>query len=403
MSHVVHIINHLGWGGAENLVRDMTRHLRQRGWRATICALSEPVHEAGGEAHCLRARAPWDIAGYWRLRALLCHLRPDVVHLHLLWAELWGAAAARAAGAPAVITGHCTLDARERSPLARLCSRVAVRRTAATIAISHAVARYRVTRCGDGRERIQVIPNGVELAAPPTAADRQAVRAQIGLAAHAPVIGAVARLHPVKGVGTLVAAAALVARHYPQAGFLVVGGGPLERELREMASALGLDGRLTFTGRVPSARARQLLAAMDIFVLPSLREGLGIAAIEAMAAALPVVASDCGGLAEVVDDGRTGLLFPPGDAVALADKLQALLREPRLGRSLGEAGRRAACKRFSLDRMVTRVEAIYRTVMDTAPIADASAPRQRTAVARGSIRSSGRKPNPASLSGPAPR
>jgi glycosyltransferase involved in cell wall biosynthesis len=363
MAHVTHIINDLGWGGAESLVRDVTRHLRRRRWRVTICALREPVHDAGGEAHCLRARGPWDIAGYLRLRALLGQLRPDVVHLHLLWAELWGAAAASATRAPAIITAHCTIDARERSCVARRCSRIAVRHTAATIAISHAVARYRVARCGDLPTRIRVIHNGVELVMPLTAACRQAVRAQVGLEAGAAVIGAVARLHPVKGLTTLVAAAALVARHHPQAQFLVVGGGPQERELREMASALGLDGRVVFTGQVSGARARELLAAMDIFVLPSLREGLGIAAIEAMAAALPVVASDCDGLAEVVDDGRTGLLFPRGDAVALADRLQALLHEPALARSLGQAGRRVACQRFALDQMVTKIEQVYHTAM----------------------------------------
>lgn len=367
MSSVVHVINHLGWGGAENLVRGMARHLRDRGWEVMICALGEPVHEPGGEARCLRARGVWDAAGFMRLRRLLCELRPQVVHLHLLWAELWGVAAARAAGARAVITGHCTYDARETSPLARLWSRAAVGGAAATIAISRSVARYRLERCGDRAHRIHIIHNGVDTDAGPDRPASPAGRRHLGLPADAPVIGAVARLHRVKGLETFLGAAALLARRRPQARFLIVGGGPQEQELRELASSLGLAGRVVFTGEVCFSRVRELLAEMDVFVLPSTREGLGIALIEAMAAGLPTVASECEGIAEVVQEGRSGLLFPPGDVRALAGKVDALLGDAAWAERLGTGARRRACQEFSLGGMVSKVEAVYRAAMGAIP------------------------------------
>jgi glycosyltransferase involved in cell wall biosynthesis len=364
MGRVVHVINHLGWGGAENLVRGMAWHLQSRGWEVTVCALSEPVYEPGSaEVRCLGARGVWDFAAWRRLRRMLRELRPDVVHLHLLWAELWGAPAARAAGARVVITGHCTHDARATSGIARLCSRFAVRGASATIAISAPVAEYRVARCGDALARVQVIHNGVETRGCAAPGRRDAARARLGLPKQGPVVGSVARLHWVKSLDTFLGAAALLARRHQQVRFLIAGGGPQERELRTLASRLGLDGRVLFTGELCLARVREALAAMDIFVLPSVREGLGIAAIEAMAAGLAVVASDCEGIAEVVEPGRSGLLFTPGDVRALAGQVDGLLRWPEHARRLGSAAQRRAYDEFSLERMVTRVEAVYEAAM----------------------------------------
>ena len=364
MTHVVHIINELGWGGAENLVRAMARHLRPRGWQVTVCALGRPVYDTDGlDAHCLGARGPFDVRGYLRLCRLLRRLRPDLLHVHLLWAELWGLLAAWRLGVPAVVTGHCTYDARARSHLARLCSRAVVRAAAATICISRAVARYRVQCCGDPPQRLRVIHNGIEVDAYSPGGLREEARARFGLPADRTVVGTVARLHPVKGIDTFLGAAALLARWREDVRFLVAGGGPQEEDLRKLASSLGLHGRVTFAGEVASAEVPKALAAMDVFVVPSLREGLGIAAIEAMAAGLPVVASECEGLAEVVEDGRSGLLFAPGDARALAGKLDLLLRRPELAQRLSVGARERARSAFSLDSMVTGVEAVYREAM----------------------------------------
>ena len=364
MTRVVHIINQLGWGGAENLVRGMARHLRDRGWRVTVCALGRPVCDADDlDARCLDARGPFDLPGYVRLCRLLGRLRPDLIHLHLLWAELWGLLAARHLGVPAVITGHCTYDARADSYLARRSSRALVRAAAATICISRSVARYRVQSCGDSPPRLRVIHNGIEVDKYCPDGLREEARARFALPRHGVVIGTVARLHPVKGIDTFLGAAALLARRRQEVRFLVAGGGPQEEGLRRLASSLGLHGRVTFTGEVAGAEVPKALAAMDVFVAPSLREGLGIAAIEAMAAGLPVAASDCEGLAEVVEDGRSGLLFAPGDARALAGKLDLLLRQPELARRLSVGARERARSAFSLDGMVTKVEAVYREAM----------------------------------------
>jgi len=163
----------------------------------------------------------------------------------------------------------------------------------------------------------------------------------------------VARLDPQKGLHDLVAAAALV----PEARVMVVGEGPERRALETRIAHLGLGDRvhlLGFRSDVPD-----LLAGSDLFVLPSLFEGLPLSILEAMAAGKPVVATAIGGNDEAVVDGATGLLVPPGDPRALADAIRALLRDPERRRRLGEAGRRRAEAEFSAPAMVRRVAAVY--------------------------------------------
>jgi glycosyltransferase involved in cell wall biosynthesis len=174
------------------------------------------------------------------------------------------------------------------------------------------------------------------------------------------VIGAISRLdEPKKGLAVLLHALADVARRndMPAWQCVLVGDGPARDGLRHLAAELGLPGRIVFAGMRRDAAS--VLPVMDIFVCPSLYEGFGIAIVEAMAAGRPVIASDVGGIPEIVVHEDTGLLVPPGDAGALADAIAALLSRPDRARALGARGRERARQRFSIGTAVRRHQQLY--------------------------------------------
>jgi glycosyltransferase involved in cell wall biosynthesis len=188
-------------------------------------------------------------------------------------------------------------------------------------------------------------------------AARGQVRREFGIPPASPVVISVGRLDSVKGHIYLVEAAARVREAVPNARFLLVGSGPEESRLRRRAAELNMGDGLIFAGlRHDVAR---LLAAADVAVLPSLYEGFGLAAVEAMAAGMPVVGTRVGGLPEVIVDGETGLLVPPASPEGMAEAVIRLCRDADLRRRLGDAGRERHAQRFTLDRMIREFENIY--------------------------------------------
>jgi glycosyltransferase involved in cell wall biosynthesis len=237
--------------------------------------------------------------------------------------------------------------------LRRAIDRSTGRRVDAFIAVSAAIGES-LMRARFPRERVFVVHNGV---------DPAALRAQAEGSAPAgmpdgtgSLVGSIARLEPVKGIGDFIAAAGIVSEGRPDVRFVIAGTGPLETELRTAAVA-GLGSRLALVGHV--ARPAQLIVALDVLVLASLSEGLPTVLLEAGALGVPVVATAVGGTPEIVVDGVTGLLVPPRDPAALADAITALVRDPDRARAMGEAGRRRVEEHFTADRMVAETLAIY--------------------------------------------
>jgi glycosyltransferase involved in cell wall biosynthesis len=196
-------------------------------------------------------------------------------------------------------------------------------------------------------DKVTVIPNGLDLDAFGGATARETRRRVI----------VVANLRPEKGYDVLIDAAVDVLRRYPDARFECVGSGPELPSLQHRLAAHGIGHAFSFPGQRDDIPA--LLADADIFVLPSRNESLPNSVLEAMAAGLPVVASAVGGVPELIDDGRTGLLWPAGDARALADRLCRVMSHADLGSRLGAAARREVETRFSFDRMISDFDALY--------------------------------------------
>ena len=172
------------------------------------------------------------------------------------------------------------------------------------------------------------------------------------------------RLDPIKGHGTLIDAFPQVLLHRPEARLLLAGDGELREAYERRAEELKIHRRVHFLGWREDVS--DLLEAVDLFALPSLNEGMGRAALEAMAAGLAVVATRVGGLPLIVDEGKTGLLVPPEDAGALAATIVHVLSSPEMRRAMGEAGRRKAAA-FSDDAMVEKIESLYRRILTSSP------------------------------------
>lgn len=340
-----------GIGGAEVHLLALARKLGERGHRVSVvCPKGRPLasrlEAAGLDVRFRRTFGKLDPFTLGWLSRLVGEEKVQLIHTHLSTASLLGGLAGRRARVPVVSTVH------------GLNSKTCYTRASLVIAVSNAVKRHLVSQ-GLPSGRIRVIRGGVDLGAFERDEDGRAFRAQFGISAEAPVLVAAGRLSPEKGHRVVLEATRRLLRkgNFPHLRLLIIGEGDLRRELAAEAGRLGLGRSVIFTGFlldvVPALRAA------DVCVLPSLKEGLSLSVVEAMAAGKPVVASRVGGLPEVVLPGETGLLVPPGDPEKLAAALHHLLTQPEAARQMGEAGRLRAAECFNLEDMVTRTEEVY--------------------------------------------
>ena len=350
---VLHVDPERAWGGGEVQVVALVRELAQRGHASTVAA-----HPGGPLARAAAAAGarvvPLGVANHFDLRAALVlrRLAPgfDVVHFHTARAHAL-APLSRGRGARLVVTRRMDYVP-AGGPYVRFLYN---RSVDAVIAISEGV-RTALIRVGVRAERIRVVPSGIDaraLAAPPAA--RAAVRREWGLGDDEVAVVALGALEVRKGHAVLLAAAAGLASAAPRLRYVFCGEGRQAKALAGAAAALDGAARLVGFRRDVAA----CLAAADIVALPSLQEGLGVAALEAMAASRPVVASRVGGLAEAVVHEETGLLVPPGDPTALAAALARLARDPDLRARLGAAGHARVLARYTATRMAEGTLACY--------------------------------------------
>ena len=276
--------------------------------------------------------------------------RVSVVQTCDLYANVFGLAGAALAGVPVRIGSRRELNPDKTRGQLRL-QRQAYRCATKVVANSPA-ARRALLNEGIPHRSIAVIANGVDAGAgvPRPPAPRRHT------------IITVANLRPEKNHELLLRAAAGLVRRFPDLRLQFVGDGPRRGALAALAQSLGLERHVEFLGHRDDVA--DLLAAADIFVLPSRSEALPNSVLEAMAAGLPVVASAVGGLTDVIDDGRTGALVPPDDPVALATAMQRILEHPRLADTLGTNAREAVIGRYSFDRMANEFEALYRSQLN---------------------------------------
>ncbi len=354
--------------GTEQHMLELGGGLSRRGMTVAVaCPPGSPLAEraaaAGLGVHPIARRRFATLGAALALRRLLVDGSADVLHAHNGRALFAAAVAVALAG-----RGRCVATQHFLSPsharrrgvraIASACiHRFMAGRTHRIIAISSSARDAMMARKAPGSCKVVVVPNGI--APPPAAAatSGDAVRAELGLRPDQRVILCAARLEPEKGIPTLIAAMADVHASYPDAVCLLAGEGTLASELQRQITSAGLADAVRLIGfrtDVPS-----LMVAADLFVLPAPAEPFGLVLLEAMAAARPVVAVAVGGPVEIVVDGQTGLLVPPGDPPAMSAAIQQFLGDDALRHRAGDAGQSRWGERFTVERMSASVAAAY--------------------------------------------
>ena len=356
------------FGGAEQVLVNLMAGLDRRRWQAALF-----YHESPGISPLvlaakdlsLRVRAippmPLGVRGAWRVITLAREIRsqrPAVFHANLTWplSSKYGLFAAMLARVPVVIAVlHAFVDF-PYTAATRLQLRLLASRIDGYLTVSHDLANRMRRTFNLPKGKVQVIHNGIP-ADKYIRTDNPNLRAKFSGPSGCPVILTAARLVEQKGLSNLLQAVARV----PEAVFLLAGDGPLRSALEEQARSLGVDDRVIFLGYRKDIR--ELLSACDIFVLPSVYEGLPLSILEAMAAGKAVVASHTGGIGEAVIHGETGLLVTPADPYQLAGSIRSLLADPQLAHRFGEAGRERLRREFTVDRMVEQYASTYDTLL----------------------------------------
>jgi glycosyltransferase involved in cell wall biosynthesis len=314
----------------------------------------ERLSASGVRLFGLGRRGKVDIWVWSRLARLLRRQRIDVLHAHKFGSNVWGTLIGQITRVPVVLAHEHTWSY-EGNPLRRFLDRELVSRAADRfIAVSREDQRRMIEIEHIDPRRTLFIPNGVVSLPPASGRD---VRAELGIDPHTPVIGAVGMLRPQKAHHVLVRAAALLAESGADFRVLIVGDGPERANLEQLTAELGLAHTISFLGA--RTDVPDVLVSLDIAVSCSDFEGSPLAVMEYMDAALPVVATDVGGLPDLIEPGVHGLLVAPKDPPALAAALAELLGDPQRARAMGERGRQRRRAEFDIDVLVGRLEDLY--------------------------------------------
>jgi sugar transferase (PEP-CTERM/EpsH1 system associated) len=347
-------------GGLERNVMNQVKQASRLKQRVTIICLERPgelanlVKENGAEVICLNKPPGIKLGLVSKLKNILRELRPEVVHTHQIATLFYGGPAARLAGVPVVVHTEHGQEKYAQQFKTRMLARIGVYFANTFFCLTEDMAgAIRKNSIAPDR-KIRVIFNGIDTAQFLQPCDTKAVRQSLNIPPDAPVIGTCARLTEIKRQDVLIRAFTKVHAQFPAAHLLLVGDGPLRGDLEKLAEAQGLKDVVHFAGY--QSPTTPFVQAMSIFALTSRSEGMPQAAIEASVCGLPVVASKVGGLPELIEDGKTGILFPVGDESALAEALCGLLADPQKARAMGDAARQRAVSKFDIARMADDYE-----------------------------------------------
>ena len=358
---VLYLSHAFAVGGAEEIVLNLVRHLPPRFEPVVACIheagpIGEEIRRTGVPFHVLGLkpglRRPFDIL---RLRDFLHDCQPLIVHTFLLTGSVYGRFAAMMARVPVVIGTEVNIYDRKQL-FHKVAERWLMRGTDAVIASAESVRDFYLKQIQADPAGVRVIYNAVDWSQLETTMSREQMRASFNVPDGAPLAGIIARLTEQKAHRILFDAMAqrsdLASLH-----LLVVGDGELRDALQRRVNALGLDQRVHFAGA--RRDLGNVLAAIDLFVMPSLWEGLPLSLVLAMGAGLPAIATRVAGIPEVIQDGVSGLLVPPGDQEQLGAALSRVIGNSELRIALGEAARAFVRPRFGIDGYVAAVTDLY--------------------------------------------
>lgn len=361
---VLLITHDLNIGGLQRVVVDLARNLDPARYKPSVCALREGGAferelQAAGIPVCIFLTKPGqvDYFTFWKIRQLIRQVKPDIVHTHNTQPFIEGALAAVLGGRPALVHtdhGRQFPDKRRYMLMEWFASKVA----SAVISVSDENKAGLVQYEHIAASLIQVVSNGIDEKKYAIRIDADRKRLSLGCGPMArPILGWCGRMVPEKGLPVLIKALPQLVGKFPRLLVLLAGDGPMRQELEAIAASEGISAHINFLGA--RTDVAEILQAMDLFVLPSLREGLPLVILEAMAAGIPVVATDVGGNRQAVVDGQTGFLVPSDNPDALAAAISQLLQDEAMHRRFSEEARRRFAEQFTVSRMVERYQTIY--------------------------------------------
>ena len=366
-TNILYVIDNLRHGGAQKALLYLVRALDRTKAQPIIWCLGgtsrfeQHFRDEGVEV--IRFSKPSMCTGIPLLQMLrrMRRERVHIVHTFLFHSDNLGRTLAHLAKVPVIISSVRATNIRKRYWMLAL-DRSTAPLADAVVAVSHRTLEYAIVHEGVSSDRSLVIPNGIDTSSLDYTISGERVRRELGIAPDQPVVGTTGRLHEQKGHRFLLEAAATILKQMPRTVFLIAGFGPLREKLERMAESLGVAEQVKFLGY--RTDVPELLAAMDLFVLSSLYEGMSNALLEAMAMAKPCVASDVDGNVELVVDGVTGILVPASNSAALAAASLKLLKSPEEARAMGLRGRERVEKEFSLDRTIKEHGRLYRALLE---------------------------------------
>lgn len=369
--HILHILGSASRGGTEVMTTHLVSNM-SAAFRNECCFLSrrgpigEELERNGFKVYYLPLATPWAIPTVaFHLHRLLRANRYDILHLYGLKANFLGRALGRLSGHKRILGGLRSMyPSGTKKAWTLWLDRLTFGISLGYVSISQAAIDFLISH-GYNSRKFWLIHNGIDIKPfyERSEVEKDVIKREYELPLDKLIITCVANLRPPKGHEYLIRALHELKGESPDFLALLVGDGPLRGKLEELVRELGLEDLVRFFGSRGREEIPKILAITDIFVLPSLCEGLPTAIIEAMAAGCPVLATAVAGTPEIVIDGETGFLVNSRDPEALAQKIAKLLKNPQLREKMGEAGVKRIEEHFTLEKMVRSYEALYRNLM----------------------------------------
>lgn len=370
---LLHVVDDLGRGGMQRWLTILVEGLARRGYEQRVCCLNEAVHaevvadleRADVSVTIIGRPALFALVGFIKLLRAIKSWQPDIVQTILPFSDMLGRPLARLAGAKVIVSSLQSRNAhlpRWQFPLIRLSAWLADK----VIAVGRQVIPFAVEHEGVLPERAIYIANSIPVDKRDRKTAARAWRLQLDIPDTTKVIGMVGRLSPKKAHCDLLAAYARIATAHPDTVLVLIGDGPLRRRLEKQVAQLQLSERVIFLG--DRNDVSDLLAGMDLFVHPTLSEGMPHAVMEAMAAGLPVIASGVDGVLDLIVDGEHGWLVLPSAPEELAQKMDFALHNPERGARLGVAAARRIATEFTPEKMIAAYDAVYRELVEKSQV-----------------------------------
>lgn len=363
---VHYLITELSMGGAQTALFELLSNINRERFQPTVSCLYNGDHDIAQKirdekipVQDLGMTSKLRVDAFVRMYKLIRKQRPTILHTWMFHANIPGRLLGRIAGVPIIISSERVMEM--ESPWRLRVNRETARYVDRICCVSENVAKYVKNVIKIKESKISVIQNGIAIDHFSRASNIVDIRDELDLAEEAPIVAVLGRLHRVKGHKYLIEAWAKLQSSHKSIQLLIIGSGEERQNLEDQSASLGIQSSVKFIGYRPDAS--YLLPSIDIAVLPSISEGMPNAALEAMLAGKPMVATRVGGTPEVVLDGRTGILVPPKDPDALARAIDQLLSNPYMAEEMGAAGRQRVKDHFDLKQTVLQTEELYENLL----------------------------------------